>query len=56
MVLINGSVSADKTAIRKLGQMTSYRQIGRQIAGRQIDRLTDRLIDSKQQNKKGEAL
>ena len=29
MVLINGSVSADKTAIRKLGQMTSYRQIDR---------------------------
>ena len=30
---------ADKTAFRKLGQITSYRQIGRQIAGRWIDRL-----------------
>ena len=47
MVLINGTVLADKTAFRKLGQITLYRQIGREI---------DLLIESKLQNKKGEAL
>ena len=38
MVLINGTVLADKTAFRKLEQITLYRQIGREI-----DRFIDRI-------------
>ena len=46
MVLINGTVLADKTAFRKLEQITLYRQIGREI-----DRFIDRIKAAKQKGR-----
>ena len=46
MVLINATVLADKTAFRKFGQLTLYRQIGREI-----DRFIDRFKAAKEKGR-----